>query len=42
MKVTTAIRPNTVGSRLVIASTLSRLIWASPVICTARPPGPAT
>ncbi len=41
-KVITAMTPSTNGNREVMASTLSRLIWAIPVSCTARSPGPAT
>ena len=37
-----AITASTAGSREVIASQLSRLICAIPVICTCWPPGPAT
>ena len=41
-KVTTAMMASTSGRREVMASTLSRLIWAMPVNSTARPPGVAT
>ena len=38
----TAISPSTSGSRDVMASTLSRLICAVPVMSTGLPSGPAT
>src|ERR1700736_55506 len=40
--VITAIKPSTSGSHVVMAATLSWLIWAVPVISTARPAGPGT
>src|ERR1700730_1548932 len=40
--VITAMRPNTAGSRDVMASTLSRLVCAMPVRSTGRPAGPGT